>query len=88
MVKPSGSDPDIGSSNLSSSTTYTTVCIDIYGRVYDLRHEHPSWEYAKKKKKKDKAPIYERRIVANAFTCTVEECAKLKAKAEKKKGKK
>lgn len=62
---------------------YTTVCIDIYGRVYDLSMEHPSWEQAKKSKGKQKA--FERCIVKDAFTCTIEECARLKAKSRKTK---
>lgn len=65
---------------------YTTVAIDIYGRVYDLSKEHPSWEQAKKNKgKKDTG--FERCIVADAFTCTVERCAEMKRRYEKKRKK-
>lgn len=62
---------------------YKTVCIDIYGRVYDLSKEHPSWEQAKKSNSKKSG--FERNIVRDAFTCTVEECARLKAKSKKTK---
>lgn len=41
------------------------MCKDKYGRYYDLRYEHPSWEQYKRG---STAPI-----VVNAFTCTVEE---------------
>ena len=62
---------------------YTTVCIDIYGRVYDLAIEHPSWEIARKNKGK-KNTGFERCIVRDAFSCTVEECTRLKKKAKTK----
>ena len=65
-------------------TTYTTVCIDIYGRVYDLSEEHPAWDQAKKRKGKKEA-IFERCIVKNAFTCTIDECERLKKNSKKKK---
>lgn len=44
---------------------HTTVCKDKYGRYYDLRFEHPSWE----EKKKGILVC----TVVNAFTCTLEE---------------
>jgi hypothetical protein len=56
--------------------------VDIYGRVYDLRHEHPSWEMEKKRKGKKK-PLYERCIVANAFTWPIDKLDELR----KRKGK-
>jgi hypothetical protein len=59
---------------------YTTVCIDKYGRVYDLSVEYPKGEMSKKGKKS-----WEKNIVVDAFTCTVEECARLKAKSKKTK---
>jgi len=63
---------------------YTTVCVDIYGRVYDLAKEHPSWEQSQKNKgKKDNG--FEKCIVKTAFTCTQSECDKLKLKGSKKK---
>ena len=54
---------------------YTTVCIDNQGKVYDMRFEYPptDWEGTT--------------IVVNAFTCTVEECERLKKKKPKKKKK-
>ena len=59
---------------------YTTVCVDKYGRVYDLSKEYPRSEIIKKGKKTTL-----RHIVRNAFTCTVEECARLKATSRKTK---
>lgn len=52
-----------------SVSRYTTVAVDIYGRVYDISKEHPSWE--QKKKGSDRC------IVCNAFTCTQEEADRL-----------
>lgn len=60
---------------------YATVAIDKYGRVYDLSKEHPSWEAYKEAKKKG---TQERCIVVNAFTCTVEECERLKRKRKRR----
>jgi hypothetical protein len=54
---------------------YTTVCKDKYGRYYDLRYEHPSWEQYKKGET--------RCIVVNAFTCTVEEADRLTKRTKK-----
>lgn len=92
MGKTSDPESEVVGSNPSSSTKYTTVVVDIYGRVYDIACEHPSWEQVKiARKKSGKKKIDESQlkpIVKNAFTCTVEECARLKAKAEKKKRKK
>lgn len=69
-----------------SNKDYTTVAIDIYGRVYDLSKEHPSWEQAEKRKKAGRKNTgFERCIVRDAFTCTREECAKLKVKNKKRK---
>lgn len=48
---------------------YTTVCKDKYGRYYDLRFEHPSWE------EKKKGVVVS--TVVNAFTCTIEEANRL-----------
>lgn len=52
---------------------YTTVCKDKYGRYYDLRYEHPSWE----EKKKGIIVC----IVRDAFTCTLEEADRLTGRA-------
>jgi len=62
--------------------SYVTVCIDIYGRVYELSKEHPSWEQFKKSGKQSGD---EKCIVRNAFTCTIKKYKKLKAKSKKKK---
>ena len=60
---------------------YTTVCIDIFGRVYDLGEgDHPSWQQVKEEGKK----AFYKCIVADSFTCTEKECARLKAKAKRK----
>ena len=56
-------------------TEYTTVAVDKYGRVYDLRSEHPSWEAAKEAKRRG---TEERCIVRNAFTIPVEELEQLR----------
>jgi hypothetical protein len=64
-------------------TKYTTVCVDVYGRVYDLRKEHPSWEQAKKNKGKKDA-VFERCIVANAFGWPVDKLEELKRKRGKR----
>jgi len=58
----------------------TTVCVDIYGKVYDLRFEHPSWEQAKAGKGKR---TFERCIVKDAFTWPISLLEDLR----KKKGK-
>ena len=50
-------------------TEYTTVAKDKYGKYYDLRFEHPSWE----EKRKGIVVC----TVVNAFTCTLEEADKL-----------
>ena len=63
------------------SIKYTTVCLDVNGRYYDLSKEHPNWELHKKNRGKE--VIYQRRFVVNAFTCTVEEYKKLKRKNKK-----
>lgn len=55
------------------SQQHTTVCKDKYGRYYDLSREHPSWE---EKKKGNTLTC----TVVNAFTCTVEEAARLTKK--------
>lgn len=47
---------------------YTTVCIDLNGRLYDLRFEHPSVVSKDKMNVKD------------AFTMPVEEADKIRAK--------
>lgn len=65
------------------SIKHTTVCLDIYGRYYDLSKEHPSWE--QQKKSKGKSAIFQRRIVRDAFTCTVEEYERLVSKSKKRK---
>lgn len=57
--------------------TYTTVCVDIYGKVYDLRYEHPSWEAEKNGQ--------DRCIVRDAFMWPVEELDKLKKREGKNK---
>lgn len=49
--------------------TYTTVALDKYGKYFDLRFEHPSWE----EKKKGVLVC----TVVNAFTCLVEEADRL-----------
>jgi len=72
------------SSNSGVNKTYTTIAIDKYGRVYDLSKEHPSYEVHKKTKAKGTKEHQERCIVVNAFTCTIEECQKLKNKKERK----
>jgi len=60
---------------------YTTVAIDRWGRVFDLRFEHPSWQQVKEEGKKDHyAPT-----VVNAFTCTLQEATRLKQRKRKKK---
>lgn len=65
---------------VKTAIKYTTVCIDIYDRVYNLSIEHPSWE--QKKNAKGKQKIFQRCIVKNAFTCTIEEYEKLKSKSK------
>lgn len=70
-------------------SVYTTVVIDIYGRVYDISKEHPSWEQLKQArqeagtKKVNESQL--RCIVKNALMCTIEECENLKNKAKRKK---
>ena len=61
---------------------FTTVCIDRYGKVYDLSIEHPSFVLEKKNKGKKNTGFAKRNIV-DAFTCTIEECARLKARNNK-----
>jgi hypothetical protein len=56
---------------------YTTVCIDIHGRIFDLSKEHPAWVYRCD-------GIWQKRFVKDAFTCSVEECEKLKARRARK----
>jgi len=75
------------SSGSTAIQKFTTVAIDKYGRCYDLSKEHPAHEVHKKAKKKGIAEHQEKCIVINAFTCTIEECARLKAKWQKKKKK-
>lgn len=52
---------------------YTTVAKDKYGRYYDLRFEHPSWE----EKRKGVMSC----TVVNAFTCPIEEADRLTGRA-------
>jgi hypothetical protein len=59
------------------SQYFTTVCKDKYGRYYDLRHEHPSWELKKSGG--------ETCIVVNAFTCSVEEADRLTGRSKGRK---
>lgn len=56
-------------------TQMTTVAVDRYGRVYDLRSEHPSWEAAKEAKRRGSE---ERCIVVNAFAVDVRELPRLR----------
>lgn len=76
------------SSGSTTNKTFTTVAIDKQGRVYDLSKEHPSREVHLKAKKKGLAEHQEKNIVVNAFTCTFEECERLKAKWKTRKKKK
>ena len=50
---------------------YTTVCVDKYGKVYDLTKEHPSYEQAKK----GQGTV---NIVVNAFTWPVDKLDELR----------
>lgn len=54
---------------------FTTVVKDKYGRYYDLRYEHPSWE---QEQRGDTHPI-----VVDAFTCTLEEADRLTKRKRK-----
>jgi len=58
-------------------TNFTTICKDKYGRYYDLRYEHPSWEEKKKG--------YSSCMVVNAFTCSVEKANQLTGRDKMKK---
>jgi hypothetical protein len=51
---------------------YTTIAIDNNGKVYDLSKESPPYEV----------------MIVNAYTCTIEECERLKEKYLKKDKKK
>lgn len=64
-----GKDSTTGESNPNPPIQFTTVVKDIYGRYYDLRYEHPSWEQHKKGS--------ERCIARDAFYCTLEEADRL-----------
>lgn len=81
-----------GQTDSGTVTHYTTVAIDIYGRVYDISKEHPSWEQVKEARRKAGGKKVNesqlRCIVVNAFTCTREECQRLKEQYQKKKRKK
>lgn len=72
------------SSNSTTYQSFTTVCIDIYGRIYDLSKEHPSWEQIKAARRKSPDGVVNESqlkcIVANAFSCTEERCQELKEK--------
>ena len=64
----------------SEKVFMTTVCVDKYGRWYDLSIAHPSHEQAK-------AGNDTINIVVDSFTCTVEKAAEMLAKNKKKKKK-
>lgn len=62
-------DSPAGESNPNPPIQFTTVVKDLYGKYYDLRYEHPSWEQHKKGS--------ERCIARDAFCCIFEEADRL-----------